>query len=269
MKYLSLDEIKQITVTNQNEVMNFYIAAANGQIDIVKQFLESLSEEEINKQDSNGTTALHYACLNKQTKVINLMLSCAKVNPNVTDANYNTPLTESTRMLLVNVVELLLANPQVNVNYKNTNGNTCLHIAICASNVTIMKLLLSRPDIDINVTNHDGIEAFRFLFEPDNVELLKVFLDLKPIPISWSDSDGNSILHIAYREGDILTIKEMKKHYDVIMLRDNLFINNNSGLSPSQLAISLGKQDLVYYAKTPINHGITSRIIYYITNLFN
>jgi len=257
--------------------MDLCIAATNGQIDIVKQLLTVLSIEEINKQnDCGGMTALHYACIYDQIKVIKLMLSCAKVNPNTVDGNGNTPLSESVRMLRVNAVKLLIGNPQINVNHKNNNGNTCLHIAVAAavvahdnkSEIEIVKMLLSRYDTIVDATNGDGVTIIHWLLEPDNLELLKILLVMRPIPMVWRDSDNNTILHLAYEKGDMSVIKEMKNHYSVALVNERSV--NNRGQLPSQVAQSLGKMDLVEYAMiSEVPSAFPFSLVSWLTSYFN
>jgi len=239
--------------------MELTVAAGSGKVNNVKHLLSTMTAEDINRQDNTcgGMTALHCACLNNQTKVVKLMLKCKKVDPNHVSKNGNSVLIQSVLNEQLNMVKLLVANEQIDINHAGEGYNTALHFAIKTRNIKIVKILLSSPNINILLVNSHGQQAFYDICNPADTKLLKAFLSIKRVPMSWRDSNYNTILHIAYRDGDLAVIKEMRKYYSLAFVHDCYNVNKY-GLTPTDIARLDSKLDLTYYAKQPISNMWTN-----------
>lgn len=126
-------------------------------IDMV-EFL--LSHEDIDANSTNGdegTTPFHIAVRRGEISMIQLLLNCSKVDPNIADATGETALCQAFWMRDTTITELLVSCPRVDVNQPWGGGN--LPLCSAARSEWPLELLLSRADLDVNATGEDGETA--------------------------------------------------------------------------------------------------------------
>ena len=68
------------------------VAASQGQVDAVSLILSSPKMINVNRQDKNGRTALHYACAAGNAKAAEVVLKAAGVQRDARTSGGNTPL---------------------------------------------------------------------------------------------------------------------------------------------------------------------------------
>ncbi|MFZ0219953.1 MAG: ankyrin repeat domain-containing protein [Candidatus Aquirickettsiella sp.] len=112
----------------KNPGIELRLAAAMGNIDRVKVFLD---KKFINKQSSNGNTALHWSIENKHYKV----------------------------------TKLLLAMPDIHVDASNQRGHTPLHIAVKQGDKRTVYRLLKQGAGHKNCIDNDGFSPLDYAFE--------------------------------------------------------------------------------------------------------
>ena len=61
-------------VTPSNKCSNFYLACRTNNIEEVKKLLETITLDEIDKLEPNGSTALHTACYHGHEEIVELLL---------------------------------------------------------------------------------------------------------------------------------------------------------------------------------------------------
>lgn len=116
-----------INSCNSNGETALHIACENGHTEIVQLLLDAgANVNVINK--SEGQTPLHLACLNNQTKVIKLLLNCGNCNINAKDNFGDTPLHLMIRNENSKIAELLLRHG-ANAKSKNCQAVTPLEEA--------------------------------------------------------------------------------------------------------------------------------------------
>nr|CAH0112680.1 unnamed protein product [Daphnia galeata] len=151
----------------------------------------------INDRDKDGRTPLYYAvCADNLNSVSYLLEKGA--DPTIGDKDGFTPfhmaagLNKETKIL-----ELLLSDEKVDLDKSDESGRTILHMAVVESNVTTARFLLSKG-ANPNVADKNKItplhKAAKFAKDHDIVELL---LDHKDVEINCLDKYEQNALHYA------------------------------------------------------------------------
>jgi len=172
MKYMLLD--KDIVLMNN-----------------IKKYILTLTIEEINKQNTEGWSALNIACRNSEKycnyEIIKLLLD-NKADINMKNNDGWTALIVSSRYSSTDsntkTVKLLL-DYKADLNIKNNNGWTALLVSSryssADSNIETIKLLLDYK-ADINIKNNDGWSALILASFDSNIETVELLLDNKANP---------------------------------------------------------------------------------------
>ena len=146
-----------------------HLASKNGNSEIVKELL-ALGVE-INKQDSDGVTALHIA---KNIEIVKILVG-AGANPNLQDYRSGfTPLLHS--MVWWNTDKYNLLVPVTGLNIKSSFGITSLMFASIIHSLNDIKLLLD-AGADPYIRNYQGMDFFDFLLEDEKEYILTRFPD--------------------------------------------------------------------------------------------
>ncbi len=97
---------------SSSSISVFYDACRKGNFDLLQQLLPSMSLEEINKIESNGSTALHAACYYGHYDIVKLVLD-AGASRSIRNRKYNlTPFDEANEQIKklfyrVNIVQII------------------------------------------------------------------------------------------------------------------------------------------------------------------
>ena len=94
----------------------------------------------LNKQNNNLETALHWAIMLKNDEITNILLD-NNIEVNLKDINQNTSLHLAVLNGNYNIVKRLIKKG-ANLNIRNDEGKTALHIAVCSDRTDIAKLLI-------------------------------------------------------------------------------------------------------------------------------
>ncbi|KAG9402027.1 hypothetical protein AC1031_007723 [Aphanomyces cochlioides] len=110
----------------------FVDAAACGDLDYVKELLAStaprLTAETINKVDKDGKSAFHYACLNDDANLLEILLADDRVDVQLTSKNGETGMHMAALYSSLKALALLHADGRVSINGQNQYGETPLHL---------------------------------------------------------------------------------------------------------------------------------------------
>jgi len=170
---LKKDVIKNVNDPMINNIFSAYLsnsvieAAKINWLNRVNYLISNKDNTLINEKDKYGNTPLHYACMNKNFKIVKLLLEKKDKNGNCI----------------------------ANVNEKNKEGYSPLHYACIIGDNKLVKLLLEKKNRNgnyiANVNEKDVIGStvlhYACLLEHD--ELLKLLIEMK-------DKNGNCIANI-------------------------------------------------------------------------
>lgn len=123
--------------------MNIWVAASDGNSDLVIQYLKSMSPD---SRDENGYTPLHAAASYGHLGLIKLLISQYNANPNITDEDGDTPLHVVCDLASCELLVELGADP----NQRNLEGKLPIESA--------------------HIEAHDDIVTYLKAFTPDFTE---------------------------------------------------------------------------------------------------
>ena len=93
----------------------------------VAQYLLPLSD--ININDNSGMTALHWACINNNVKIVKELISDQRMNINQKNNSNDTPVMIAVTSGRLEVVKLLFSHQGLNRNTRDNQGNTLIEEA--------------------------------------------------------------------------------------------------------------------------------------------
>ena len=149
-----------------------FIAVEVENVDIINILLEhGVDINFLNIDHDREKTALEMAAEKGNHQIIELLLKCKNINPNIRFNKNGFHIRKQISIIFdavykqnINIVKLLLAHPQLNVNLStiqqrdNTYGDLCeeaeftpLNAAINSKNIEIIQLLLSNSKINVNI----------------------------------------------------------------------------------------------------------------------
>ena len=174
------------------------------------------SLKELNYQNEEGWTLLHYLCRNSQklsiyNKIIQYLL-------NHTDINVNLQTNHGLSALMMaaqysnkdssdKTVEMLLNHTDIDVNLQENFGSTALMMAARNSNTDssdkTVEMLLNHSDIDVNLQTNDEWTALMMASRYSNTEssekTVEMLLNHPNINVNLQNNDGWTALMKAAR----------------------------------------------------------------------
>lgn len=112
---------------------------------------------EINYQDENGDTPLHWVIRKNQYENFINLLKNNYLDINIINQKGWTLLIEAVNNDNYKFTNIILNNKKFKlINYKDINNNSCLHYALILENEKIALRLLEAKNVDINITNCKG-----------------------------------------------------------------------------------------------------------------
>jgi len=219
-------------------------------------FKSILTRDNVEKNDSNGMTVLHIACIAGNIQAVNDIISMPvtteiinrkdKTNKNALDYAFNRPdsfnhMVISERLILTGGFS---ENPMFsyfapavrsgNYNIRRSEGLAPLHYAVINNYSGLYSLLLER-NIDVNIKSASGATALHEAVRTGNIPIIKSLLE-NGADVNARDARGNSPLHIGVPSDthrEVISILLSNKAYP--NLRDE------HGDTPLHIAIILNR----------------------------
>jgi len=206
--------------------------------------------------ETQKVSAMHLAAATMDSQIMQEMINRGG-NVNCIDALGNTPLHYAAGLRNLETATILLKN-KANVNALNNEKNTPLHISFSmyeTSKIDSSEFedLLFKHGADFNIENLHGRTPFFHAFIKasfmgkskcgviDPIELVMKALSIPKLNLSKQDIKGNTVLHLACREGAILSVLTM------IKAGAKLDIQNNKKNTPLGNAFSHERAQLCIY----------------------
>jgi len=187
---------------------DIFAAAIVGQTDKVAAFLKQ-DPKLINARDSGGKTALHWAALYGQEKVMELLLA-EKADVNSLDEDGFTPLHWAATFNQSNAAKVLLAN-KADTNLKVPKyGWTALRLTVIHGHMATAEALLN-GGADPNLKDAENIPLLHQAVIRGKKEMVELLLANKA-NVNAKDSDGETALDEAEEEGNKEIIEFLRQH---------------------------------------------------------
>ncbi|CAH1801017.1 unnamed protein product [Owenia fusiformis] len=188
-----------------NKGRNFlHTAILNSDIESVLFLIGIQANVNSKVMDSQQLSPLHLAVqVGSEMIVRNLLLAGAMIND-------VTPQSQTTLHLAAihdrPVIASILIENNINYDAVDSNANTALHLACYHGHVGVVKSLLTESRINAEAVNAKGMTAMHNLgqYGKDSAAaIFELFVQCMPdYPIDKPDDDGNTVLLLAYMNGN-------------------------------------------------------------------
>ncbi|KAJ7998227.1 hypothetical protein DPEC_G00220400 [Dallia pectoralis] len=202
-------------------------AAYVGDLAKLKQLAK---KNDINQLDKDNRTALHLACANGHSDVVQFLVE-VKAKLNLCDNQCRSPLMKAVQCHEELCVTTLLEH-DADPNLVDINGNTALHLASCIPAMPIVTRLLEH-EADINAQNKEGYSPLTVAVKENHAELAEFFLK-EGADVNIKDQGHRSPLMIAACNGQISMVR-LLLHYDA-----DITLKDNNGWSADDYAVMNG-----------------------------
>ena len=160
-----------------------HIATHNGDMECVKLIFET-STITVNSDVSNvdDKTALHIACTDGHTDIVEWLLAHTKCNPNVGGYLGNTPLHIACRFGDLEMVKLIIETSKCSINpdVSNYDNQTALHVACKNDCKEIVGYLLTHTKCNINVEDSNGDTPLHIACRIDSLDCVEIIVSMNP-----------------------------------------------------------------------------------------
>ena len=187
---------------------DIFAAAIVGHTDKVAAFLKQ-DPKLINARDNGGKTALHWAALYGQEKVMELLLA-EKADVNSLDEDGFTPLHWAATFDQSEAVKVLLAN-KADMNLKvQKYGWTALRLAVIHGHMATAEALLN-GGADPNLKDQESIPLLNQAVIRGKKEMVGLLLD-KKADVNKKDAEGETALDEAEEQGNKEIIEFLRQY---------------------------------------------------------
>ena len=205
----------------------------------VKDFIMQHNKEQIdiNLQDEDGFSALRYAIVNNNIKLIKLLIDNFKNQINKNQINSSNPVHPPLMHLVcyrnnIDIAKLLIDNfkDQIDINFQDRcdRRKTALMCVDNDDDAELFKLLIDnfKDEIDINLRDIYGGTVLHYAINNDHDNITQVIIDnfKDEIDINILSCNLHSVMHITCLRNNInvlkLLIDNFKDKIDNINLQD-------------------------------------------------
>ncbi|KAM9436489.1 transient receptor potential cation channel subfamily A member 1-like [Clarias gariepinus] len=212
LDYLSKKSPTHLSIRDENGAGLIHYAAASGHLDIIQLLVSISGPKELDVQDAEGQTPLHFAVEKNQESSCSLLLELG-ANPNIVNAAMMAPIHLAVSKEHNHLVQVLLFCSQTDVNLEGDLGNTPLMVACTYNNCKALQTLFKNGAklCHQNKLGHYAIHTVAFSGAKEAMEVLLQKgeeLGISTLThINYLDKSKSSPLHLAVRGGNTDVIK--------------------------------------------------------------
>ena len=192
-------------------------------------------------------TLLHEAIVANHFKTLRAILEFPGVVIDAVDAEGYTPLHYACMMKDSRLLDIFLSDKyHMNVNIYTYQGKAPAHIVMRYGTPEMVMKLLDSPGIYLNIPDKDGKTPFILAAEKGQRELYDYFLSKPELNVNkQSRTEGIAAIHIAVDNNDTDLFERLAHHPDI-----SFDLRTTIGKSPLHYAAGRGYLDLVKYLVT-------------------
>ncbi|XP_033104501.1 inversin-A-like [Anneissia japonica] len=190
------------SITDGNGRLPLHAATYCTDTRLLSALLQSLSIDEVNQQDNDGMTALHWAAFHGQPEHVKLLM-LRGTDIFMTDMDEKTPLHWASQKGSLSCCKALVHcnnGGSKLVNCVEASGKTCVHLAAAAGRGDIIEEFSSIPGVDFEALDPDDRTPLHWASVTGQVDSLKILLKLG-LNVSAKDNNGGTPLDYASKAG--------------------------------------------------------------------
>ncbi|XP_042089713.1 ankyrin repeat domain-containing protein 55 isoform X5 [Ovis aries] len=143
-------------IPDKNGRLPLHAATAEPDVRLLTVLVQQSNLSEINHQDNEGMTALHWAAFHNQPQHTQMLLKKG-ADPTLVDKDFKTALhwaVQSGNRMLCSIILSHHQGPSI-INYDDESGKTCVHIAAAAGFCDIISELARVPECNLQALDVD------------------------------------------------------------------------------------------------------------------
>ncbi|XP_058536082.1 ankyrin repeat domain-containing protein 55 [Ochotona princeps] len=166
-------------IPDKNGRLPLHAATAEPDVRLLTVLLQQSSLSEINHQDNEGMTPLHWAAFHNRPQHTQMLLKKG-ADPTLVDKDFKTALhwaVQSGNRILCSIILSHPQGPSI-VNYDDESGKTCVHIAAAAGFSDIITELARVPECHLQALDVDDRTPLHWAAAAGKAECVQSLLEL-------------------------------------------------------------------------------------------
>ncbi|NXB91215.1 ANR55 protein, partial [Vidua chalybeata] len=183
-------------IPDKNGRLPLHAATAEPDVRLLSLLLQQSNLSEINHQDNEGMTSLHWAAFHNRPQHTQTLLHKG-ADPTLVDKDFKTALhwaVQSGNRILCSIILDHWQGPSI-INYDDENGKTCMHIAAAAGYSDIISELAKVPKCNLQALDVDDRTPLHWAAAAGKADCVQTLLELG---IDSSPRDINENTPLAY-----------------------------------------------------------------------
>ncbi|KFO72429.1 Ankyrin repeat domain-containing protein 55, partial [Cuculus canorus] len=194
-------------IPDKNGRLPLHAATAESDVRLLNVLLQQSNLSEINHQDNEGMTSLHWAAFHNRPQHTQTLLHKG-ADLTLVDKDFKTALhwaVQSGNRILCSIILDHYQGPSI-INYDDENGKTCMHIAAAAGYSDIISELAKVPECNLQALDVDDRTPLHWAAAAGKADCVQTLLELG-IDSSPRDINENTPLTYAMYCGHTACIK--------------------------------------------------------------
>ncbi|KFO32131.1 Ankyrin repeat domain-containing protein 55 [Fukomys damarensis] len=166
-------------IPDKNGRLPLHAATAEPDVRLLTVLLQQSNLSEINHQDNEGMTPLHWAAFHNQPQHTQMLLKKG-ADPTLVDKDFKTALhwaVQSGNRILCSIILSHHQGPSI-INYDDESGKTCVHIAAAAGFSDIINELARVPECNLQALDVDDRTPLHWAAAAGKAECVQSLLAL-------------------------------------------------------------------------------------------
>ncbi|XP_068952644.1 ankyrin repeat domain-containing protein 55 [Petaurus breviceps papuanus] len=210
-------------IPDKNGRLPLHAATAESDVKLLTVLLQQSNLSEINHQDNEGMTPLHWAAFHNRPKHAQILLEKG-ADPTLVDKDFRTALhwaAQSGNKILCSII-LSHHEGQSVINYDDENGKTCVHIAAAAGYSDIISELAKVPDCNLQALDVDDRTPLHWAAAAGKADCVQLLLQLG-MDSNPRDINENTPLAYAMRCGHTACISLLSQESSRLLKKERPF----------------------------------------------
>ncbi|XP_056680871.1 ankyrin repeat domain-containing protein 55 isoform X1 [Monodelphis domestica] len=210
-------------IPDKNGRLPLHAATAEPDVKLITVLLQQSNPSEINHQDNEGMTPLHWAAFHNRPQHAQILLEKG-ADPTMVDKDFRTALHWAAQSGNKTLCSIILSHHQGQsiINYDDENGKTCVHIAAAAGYSDIISELAKVPDCNLQALDVDDRTPLHWAAAAGKAECVQSLLQLGS-ESSPRDINENTPLAYAVRCGHTACISLLSQESSRLLKKERPF----------------------------------------------